>query len=111
MLLKITHFPYVGAIWAYEHASRYLNRNDDSWHAGTRAQLHKRSMFARQISSSRKAKQAALTSRSEASLARPDADARPSRLGADEASDLKRMITKLSVQVEELTWRLDEGRS
>ena len=110
MLLKITHSPYVAAIWAYEHASRYLYRDDDSWHAGPQAQVQRRSMFASQISSSRKAKQAALTSRSEASLAKTEADARPNRLGADDVSDLKRMIARLSAQVNELTLRLDEGR-
>lgn len=115
VLLKVTHFPYVAAIWAFEHASRYLRRDDKSWIAKSEPALHKRPFVASRIGTSRKAKPAALRSRSEASLGKmANADARPNTSGADELSDLKQMmgvIAKLSAQVNELAARLDQGRS
>ena len=115
MLLKVTHFPYVAAIWVFERASRYMSREDKSWIAKSEPRLHKRPFIASPINVPRKAKQAALSSRSEASLAKmADADARPNASRTDEVSDLKQMmgmISKLSGQVTELTARLDQARS
>jgi hypothetical protein len=111
MLLKITHFPYVAAIWAYERVSRYLNHDDSSWRAKSKALGQDGPLFASRISSSGKARRAALTSRSDASLARTpnQADARP-KMGADDVFDLKQMIFKLSAQVDELTSKLEQAR-
>lgn len=115
VLLKVTHFPYVAAIWAFEHASRYLSRHDKSWIAKSEPTLHKRPFLASPTNTSRKVKPGALSSRSEASLGKmTNAHARPNASGADEVSDLKQMmgmIAKLSAQVDELTTRLDQGRS
>lgn len=92
-----------------------MSRTDKSWIAKSEHTLRKRPFLASPINPSRKAKQAALTSRSEASLAKmANADARPNASGADEVSDLKQMmgmISKLSAQVNELTGRLDQARS
>lgn len=115
VLLKVTHFPYVTAIWAFERASRHLSREDKSWMAKSEPTLHKRPFIASPINVSRRAKQAALSSRSEASLAKmANADTRPDASGADEVSDMKQMmgmISKLSAQVNDLTARLDQARS
>ncbi|MCJ1355794.1 MAG: hypothetical protein MMC33_005786 [Icmadophila ericetorum] len=95
--------PYVLAIWAYEHMLRRWTSNDDSW----QRKSHLHPLFAKQFSSSRKRGLAALTSKSDASLARPaNTEARLNSAGANDLSDLKQMISKLSARVEELTSRL-----
>ncbi|MCJ1256893.1 hypothetical protein MMC24_004718 [Lignoscripta atroalba] len=102
MLLKVTHLPYVAAIWAYESAHEHLHRGDHRWQPKT--QSPKRPRFANHISTSRKAKFSALRSKSETSLVRADVRANPG--GANDLSDMKQMIVKLSRQVDELTSRL-----
>ena len=114
MLLKITHLPYVAAIWAYEGAHKYFSKSDGTWQY--RSKSKKRLFLAgshgntgRSISSSRNVSVLpALTSRSEPSLARsPAVLARPNPTGnGDSVGELKKMIENLSAQVEELASRL-----
>ena len=99
VLLKATHSPCVAAIWMYEHASRYLRGDDDHWHTSSH---EKRSDLASRLSSSRQAKKAALTSHSDASLARSStADWRPRTPGPDDLSEMKQLLQKLSARLDQ----------
>lgn len=112
MLLKVTHIPYVAAIWAYEAAHKYFSKTveDGTWQYTSKSK--KRPTLAGSHGypgSSRKVSAfPALTSRSEPSLVRfPAVLARPSATGnGDAVGELKQMIEKLSAQVEELASRL-----
>lgn len=110
MLLKATHFPCVAAIMVWERASQYMHRDDRSWRSKSETQLQKQSIFAGKISSSREAKKAALTGRSEASLgAMGGGAARPGASETNDLSDMKQMISKLSEQVDGLVARYDHS--
>ena len=111
MLLKATHFPCVAAIMIFERGSQYVHRDANSWDSKSKSQLQKQSIFASKISSSRKAKRAALTGRSEASLVQAgSADARPGATDTNDLSDMKQTIAKLSAQVDGLIARFDHSR-
>lgn len=118
-LLKITHFPYVGAIWAYESVVRHLDgdgvESSSRWYALSRSQPRQRAPFVRRERRSGPAKGRALRRRSELSLAtHPAADARPDWVRANEPDDLdslnnlKPIISKLSRQLEQLTSQLEQ---
>ncbi|MCJ1291877.1 hypothetical protein MMC34_003424 [Xylographa carneopallida] len=111
MLLKATHFPCVFAIIIFERGSQYFHRDDSGWDSKSESQLQKQSIFASKISLSRKAKKAALTGRSEASLAQAgSADARPRAAETNDLLDMKQTIAKLSAQVDGLIARYDHDR-
>ncbi|MCJ1484122.1 hypothetical protein MMC06_004290 [Schaereria dolodes] len=104
--------PYIVAIWAYERARRYFVRKDHRWQSKSQSQ---RPIVVEHISySSRKAGSTgfpAVTQRSDSSLVKVPNPERPGSAGAaNDLSDLKQMILKLSTQVEELTSRLDSQR-
>ena len=107
MLLKITHLPYVASIWAYENICRHMNHGRDSWRSKSQRPLLKKGPL---VPLSRKHRFPALINRSELPLARtPNTDVRPN--AAAELLELKRMISRLNTQVEELTLRIDRQRS
>ncbi|KAI4165596.1 MAG: hypothetical protein LQ342_001009 [Letrouitia transgressa] len=127
ILLKATHLPYVGAIWAYERTSRFWNEKKEDWLGASGTQ--KRAMIASHISFSHKAmKYPAHRNRSEVSLMakRRGSETRPNSAKETEMLTETRkmmeklkwqgeMIEKLSEQVETLTRRIapepkDEGR-
>ncbi len=67
VLLKITHLPYVGAIWAYEAAAQRFNGRSDSWRYTL--QSHKRPLLSGQTNSlHRISRYSALRNQSEGSL-------------------------------------------
>ena len=116
MLLKITHIPYVAAIWAYEGAHKHFSKKNGS--CGTwpyTSKSKKRPVLAgshSQTGSLRKVSGfPALTGRSELPLVRsPAILVRPNGTGnGDSVVELKQMIEKLSAQVEELASRLPQG--
>ena len=99
------------AIMIYERGSQYLHRADSGWDSKSESQLQKQSIFASKISSSRKAKKAALTGRSEASLVQVGgADAGPRAAETNDLSDMKQTIAKLSAQVDGLIARYNHDR-
>ena len=125
---RITHLPYIAAIWAYESLHRLWNKYDakeSSWHSSPHGeyqnghgQSKQAQRFNDRLGKSRKPTLAALGSKSEVSLVRASGVAHAVELthahrgtsgnvGTTELSELKRMIAKLSGQVEELTSRLD----
>ena len=114
MVLKGTHVPYVVAIWAYESASRRLIRCGDNWQPRLQRESYKsHPMFTKHLSSLGKRGHPALRSQSESLATKVIADGpelRPRTADANDLSDLKQMISKLSRQVDELTLRLDRQR-
>ncbi|SLM40261.1 hypothetical protein LPUS_11008 [Lasallia pustulata] len=111
VLLKVTHIPYVAAIWAYEGGHKYVSKKNGRCQYTSK--LRKEPILAGSHGhpgSSRKVSGfPALTGRSEASLVRsPAVLARPKATGnnGDAVLELKQMIEKLSAQVEELASRL-----
>lgn len=115
LLLRITHLPYVAAIWAYEKANRLLRHSaaDDNWLSTSHVRERRRPAFANNPLSPtthKPHKAAPISHRSDNPFAQtPKADA-PSIAGGNDLTDMKQMIAKLSRQVDELTWQLDQHR-
>lgn len=65
VLLKVTHLPYVAAIWAYEGAGQYFDRENNGWQYTPRSQ---NGASHTNHTSLRISRYSALRTRSEASL-------------------------------------------
>ncbi|KAI4250977.1 MAG: hypothetical protein LQ352_005147 [Teloschistes flavicans] len=102
VLLRVTHLPYVAAIWTYESAIRCWSDRRDQWL--DRAGAPKRSLLASHISFSHKAsKYSAMRNRSEASLTAKtprSAGHTHQAKDLDTMAELKKVLEKLSTQEE-----------
>lgn len=107
-LLKVTHLPYIAAIWAYESTNRYLSSTSESWQYPSRSQ--KRPLVGNQVHvRHRPSRYPALRTRSDASLLAktPGSEGRFTGVrDLDSLTEIKRMIEQLSTQVEALSQRV-----
>ncbi|KAI9821911.1 MAG: hypothetical protein M1827_002493 [Pycnora praestabilis] len=113
VLLKLTHFPYVAIIWAYESGYQHLALLRSS----SRAPAFSPKGVNRSLTDKPRLPLSALNRRS-SRRGRPrdpsepqKHDLRRSLLEVSEASDLQASVQKLSLQVEELTAMLAQQRN